>query len=340
MLRSTILATTAMTLAAPAFAGEVNVYSYRQPELIAPLVDGFQEATGHTINIVYIDKGITERLVAEGTRSPADLIFTVDISRLAEAKDAGVTEAVESEVLEANVPPAMQDDDNHWFGLTQRGRIIYASKDRVGEGEITTYEDLADPKWAGRICTRSGTHVYTIGLVSALIEHNGVGETREWLQGVKANLAKAPEGNDRAQVKSIWAGECDVSIGNTYYMGAMLADEEQSEWANSVRIEFPTFEDGSGTHVNISGVAMVKGAPNPDVAVEFMEYLASPEAQNIYAEVVHEYPVAPGTTPSDLVQSWGEITPDDSGLTDIASHRATALKLVEEVDFDAGPSDS
>ncbi|MCK0166428.1 Fe(3+) ABC transporter substrate-binding protein [Jannaschia sp. S6380] len=335
MLRTAILATTALA-ALPAFAGEVNVYSYRQPELIQPLIDGFQEATGHTANVVYIDKGITERLVAEGERSPADLIFTVDISRLAEAKEAGVTQPVESETLETNIPENMRDADNHWFGLTTRGRVIYASKERVGEGEVTTYEDLADPEWAGRICTRSGTHVYTIGLISAMIEHNGVEATRDWLEGVKANLAKAPEGNDRAQVKSIWAGECDVSIGNTYYMGAMLKDPEQAEWANAVRIEFPTFEDGSGTHVNISGVAMVEGASNEAEALAFMEYLSSPEAQQTYAEVVNEYPVAPDTPPSDLVAGWGEITADDTPLTDIASHRAEALKLVEEVDFDAG----
>lgn len=338
MLRTAILATTALaTPALPALAGEVNVYSYRQPELIQPLIDGFEAATGHVANVVYIEQGITERLVAEGARSPADLIFTVDISRLSEAKEAGVTQPVESAVLEENIPDSMRDAEGHWFGLTTRARIIYASKERVGEGEITTYEDLADPKWAGRICTRSGTHVYTIGLVSALIEHDGTEATRDWLEGVKANLAKAPQGGDRDQVKSIWAGECDIAIGNTYYMGAMLQDPEQEAWANSVDIAFPTFEDGSGTHVNISGVAMVEGAANEAEALAFMEYLSSPEAQSIYAEVVNEYPVAPGSSPSELVAGWGEIAPDDTPLTEIAAHRAEALKLVEEVDFDAGP---
>lgn len=336
MLRTAIFATTALA-ALPAVAGEVNVYSYRQPELIQPLIDGFEAATGHVANVVYIDQGITERLVAEGPRSPADLIFTVDISRLSEAKDAGVTQAVESTVLDANIPEAMRDAEGHWFGLTTRARIIYASKDRVAEGEVTTYEDLADPKWAGRICTRSGTHVYNIGLVSALIEHNGAEETQEWLGGLKANLAKAPQGGDRDQVKSIWAGECDIALGNTYYMGAMLKDPEQEAWANAVRIEFPTFEDGPGTHVNISGVAMVEGAANEAEALAFMEYLSSPEAQSIYADVVNEYPVAPGSSPSPLVAGWGDLTPDETPLTDIASHRAEALKLVEEVDFDAGP---
>ena len=335
-LRALILSGTALACAAPALAGEVNVYSYRQPELIQPLVDGFEAASGHVANVVYIDQGITERLVAEGARSPADLIFTVDISRLSEAKAAGVTQPVESEYLTRHVPEAMRDAEGHWYGVTTRARIVYASKERVPEGEVTTYEDLADPKWQGRICTRSGTHDYTIGLISALIEHDGVEATRGWLEGVKANLAKAPEGNDRAQVKSIWAGECDISLGNTYYMGAMLKDPEQEAWANAVRLDFPTFEDGSGTHVNVSGVAMTKGAPNREVALEFMEYLTSPEAQMIYADVVNEYPVASEAEPSELVRSWGELHPDETPLTDIASHRAEALKLVEEVDFDAG----
>ncbi len=336
MLRTAILATTALA-ALPALAGEVNVYSYRQPELMQPLIDGFEAETGHIANVVYIEQGITERLVAEGERSPADLIFTVDVSRLSEAKEAGVLQPVESAVLEENIPEAMRDAGDEWFGLTTRARIVYASKERVEDGEITTYEDLADPKWEGRICTRSGTHVYTIGLVSAMIEHNGAEATKTWLEGVKSNLAKAPQGGDRDQVKSIWAGECDIALGNTYYMGAMLQDPEQEAWANSVNIAFPTFQDGSGTHVNISGVAMVEGAENEAEALAFMEYLSSPEAQSIYADVVNEYPVAPGSSPSDLVAGWGELTPDTTPLTEIAAHRAEALKLVEEVDFDAGP---
>ncbi|UWQ20242.1 extracellular solute-binding protein [Jannaschia sp. W003] len=334
----TLLAALAATVAAPALAGEVNVYSYRQPELIAPLVEGFEAASGHDVNIVYIDQGITERLVAEGRRSPADLVFTVDIARLTEAKEAGVTQAVESDAIAANVPEAMRDPEGHWAGVSVRARAVYASKERVADGEVTTYEDLADPKWRGRICTRPGTHDYNIALISAMIEHHGPDETRTWLEGLKANLAKAPEGNDRAQVKSIWAGECDISLGNTYYMGAMLGDPEQQPWADSVRLVFPTFGEDGGTHVNVSGVAMTQGAPNRDVALEFMEYLTSPEAQEIYAEVVNEYPVAPGAAPSELVAGWGDFTPDATNLVDIAAHRAEALKLVEEVDYDAGPA--
>jgi len=331
-MRSAIISTLALTVALPA-AAEVNVYSYRQPELIAPLTEAFTEQTGIDVNVAYLDTGMVERLVAEGDRSPADVILTVDISRLYEAVEAGVTQPVHSEALEAAVPDAYHDPDGHWWGVTTRARIVYASKERVADGEVTTYEDLADPKWKGRICTRSGTHAYMVALTSAYLHHHGEEATREWLEGLKANLARKPQGNDRAQVRAIWAGECDISLGNTYYMGAMLEDAEQQEWANSVRIVFPEFE-GAGTHVNISGVAMTKATDNKEEALKFMEFLASPEAQEIYAEANHEYPIAPGTEPSELVAGWGSFTADDVNLMDLARLRADALRLTEEVGYD------
>ncbi|MCA0995571.1 Fe(3+) ABC transporter substrate-binding protein [Alloyangia pacifica] len=335
MLRlGTALALIAPTLtAAPALAEEVNLYSYRQPELLKPLTDAFTEATGIDVNVAYIDKGLEERLVAEGDRSPADLIFTVDISRLAAAVQAGVTQPVESEVLQENVPEQYRDPEGQWFGLTTRARIVYASKDRVDPSEITTYEDLADPKWEGRICTRSGTHDYNVALVAAMIHHHGEEYAKEWLTGLKSNLARRPQGNDRAQVKAIWAGECDISLGNTYYMGQMLSDPEQVDWANSVNVLFPEFENG-GTHVNISGVAMTKSAPNRENALKMMEYLTSPEAQEIYAHANYEYPIAPGTEADDLVTGWGSFTADDTNLMTLAEQRGAALRLIEEVDYD------
>ena len=334
ILRTTLMAAAAFGLAAPAAqAAEVNIYSYRQPELIQPLLDAFTEETGIRTNVAFLNKGMVERLLAEGKRSPADIILTTDISRLSEAVEAGVTQPVESAVLEAQIPANFRDPGNQWFALTTRARIVYASKDRVDPAQVTTYEDLADPKWQGRICTRSGTHSYTLALVAAMVHHHGEEATRTWLEGLKANLARKPQGNDRAQVKAIWAGECDISLGNTYYMGEMLSDPEQAEWANSVNVLFPVFEDG-GTHVNVSGVALTAAAPNRDNAVKLMEFLASPEAQEIYAEVNYEYPVAPGTEPSELVASWGSFTPDDVNLMDLAAERATALRLVEEVNFD------
>ena len=316
-----------------AAAAEVNVYSYRQPELIEPLFDMFTEETGIEVNVAFLNKGMVERLQSEGDRSPADLVFTVDISRLSALVDAGVTQAVESEVLSERLPSEFRDQGNHWFALTLRARIVYASLYRVADGELASYEDLADPKWEGRICTRSGTHPYNLALVSAIIGHKGEEFAKSWLTAVKANLARTPQGNDRAQVKAIWAGECDISLGNTYYMGKMLSDEEQSQWANSVRIEFVEF-DGGGTHMNVSGVAMTKAAPNRENALKLMEFLTSEPAQQAYAELNFEYPVVPGISASELTKSWGSFVSDSLSLTDIAALRPDALRLVEEVDFD------
>jgi len=333
--RLTLAAALALTTALPAVPAlaEVNVYSYRQPELIQPLVDAFTAETGIEVNIAFLNKGLTERLLAEGKRTPADVILTADIQHLTDAVAAGVTQAIASDVLDAQVPAAFRDTAGHWFGLTSRARIVYASKQRVAEGEVTTYEDLADPKWQGRICTRSGMHAYNTTLTAAMLAHHGPEATKSWLEGLKANLAQKPQGNDRAQVKSIWAGECDISLGNTYYMGKMLEDEEQRAWADAVRIAFPVFE-GGGTHVNISGVAMTAHAKNADDALAFMEYLTSPAAQGIYAAANYEYPVSPEVAASQVVASWGSFTPDTLSLPTLASERGAALKLTQEVDFD------
>ncbi|MCU9846464.1 Fe(3+) ABC transporter substrate-binding protein [Defluviimonas sp. WL0024] len=332
-LRTPLFALSLAALAGPALAEEVNVYSSRQPELVQPLFDAFTAETGIAVNVAHVDKGLVERLSSEGDRSPADLVMTVDIAKLSQVVEAGVTQPVSSEVLAANIPAEFRDPGNQWFGLTTRARIVYASKERVADGEVTTYEDLADPKWQGRICTRPGTHDYNLALMAAMIEHHGAEYAKEWATGLRANLARKPEGNDRAQVKSIWAGECDISLGNTYYMGAMLSDPEQVEWANSVRIVYPVFE-GDGTHMNVSGVAMTKSAPNHDAALKLMEFLSSDEAQKIYAGLNHEFPVKPGVARSEVVASWGEFTPDSLNLMDVAKSRPEALKLMEEVNFD------
>lgn len=332
-IRSILLATAAL-IASPALADEVNIYSHRQPELLQPLIDAFTRETGTTVNVAFVDKGMVERLIAEGDRSPADLIMTVDIARLSEVVNAGVTQAVESEVLASNIPAAFRDPENHWFGLTSRARIVYASKERVKDGEVTTYEDLANPKWKGRLCTRPGTHDYNLALTAAYIAHHGEEAAKTWVTGLKSNLARKAEGNDRGQVKSIWAGECDISLGNTYYMGQMLANPNEKEWAESVRIVFPVFENG-GTHMNISGVAMTKSAPNKAAALKLMEFLASDEAQAIYAETNHEFPIEPGVKRSALVQGWGDFTPDTISLEDVAKYRPAALRIMQEVNFDS-----
>ncbi|EEW26436.1 Fe(3+) ABC transporter substrate-binding protein [Rhodobacter ferrooxidans] len=332
-MRLPLIALALISTALPAWADEVNIYSHRQPELIQPLLDAFTAETGIAVNVAYVDKGMVERLVAEGDRSPADLVLTVDIARLMQVVEAGVTQPVVSDTLTANIPAEYRDPGNQWFGLTSRARVVYASRDRVQDGEVTTYEDLASPKWQGRICSRSGTHDYNIALLGAEIEHHGPEAARAWAEGLRANLAKKPDGGDRDQVKAIWAGECDISLGNTYYMGEMLADPEQAEWAGAVRIVFPVFENG-GTHMNISGVAMTKAAPNHDAALKLMEWLSSDAAQAIYAETNYEFPVKPGVPRSALVQGWGAFTADPLPLVDVARHRLEALKLMEAINFD------
>ncbi|NEX45144.1 Fe(3+) ABC transporter substrate-binding protein [Pseudotabrizicola algicola] len=332
-IRLSLAALALTSVALPAMAQEINIYSHRQPELIQPIIDAFTAETGIAVNIAFVDKGMAERLTAEGDRSPADLVLTVDIARLTQVVDAGVTQPVESEVLTANIPAELRDEANQWFGVTTRARIVYASKDRVAPGEVTTYEDLADPKWKGRICIRSGTNDYNVALTAAVIAHHGEEAAKQWLEGVKANLARKPDGGDRDQVKAIAAGECDIAVGNTYYIGQMLADPEQRAAAEAVNIVFPTFTDG-GTHVNVSGVALTKAAPNKENAIKFMEWLTGDAAQKIYAETNYEFPVKAGVAKSELVASWGEFTGDSKPLTEVAKLRPAALKLIEEVNFD------
>ena len=323
----------AMLLGSSVSASELNIYSYRQPFLIEPLTSAFSDQTGIKVNIVHLKKGMIERMKAEGKRSPADIVLTVDISRLSALVDAELTQSVDSPILDSNIPEKYRDPNGLWFGLTTRARIIYASKERIKNGEVETYEQLADPKLRGKICTRSGLTAYNLALTSAILHHHGEEFAINWLNGLKGNLARKPQGNDRAQVKAIWAGECDISIGNTYYMGKMLEDAEQAEWANSVRIIFPKFENG-GTHVNVSGIGMAKFSPNPENALKFMEFLSSATAQEIYATANFEYPIAPGTQADKLVKSWGSFEADDVNLMTIAKLRKRALELTEIVDFD------
>lgn len=319
-------------LATPAFA-DVNIYTTRQPDLIQPVMDAFTAQTGINVNLAFVEEGIVERLKAEGARSPADLVMTVDIANLQQVVDAGVIQPVDSAVLNSAIPTNLRDRGNMWFGLTTRARIIYASRDRVADGEVTTYEDLASDRWRGRICTRSGTHPYNLALLAGIIAHDGEAAATVWATGLHANLARKPEGKDTDQVRAIWAGECDIALGNTYYMGQMLASPEMAEWANAVRIIFPTFQDG-GTHINISGIALTAAAPDKAEAIQLMEFLVSPTAQAIYAEKNNEYPVLPGAALSDLVKSWGTFTADSIDLSILASLRPTALRIMEEVNFD------
>lgn len=315
----------------------VNVYSYREPGLIQPLLDKFTAETGIKTNVLYAGDGLIERVQAEDMFSPADLILTVDIGNLANAKDLGVTQAIENAALD-RVPAAYRDPDAQWVALSLRARVFYASNDRVTETALT-YEDIAKPEWKGRLCTRSGQHVYNIGLIATRIAHWGVDKTRDWLAAVRDNLNGRPTGADRDQVKQIFEGSCDLAIGNTYYMGLMLnneAEPAQKDWAASAHIIYPD-PDGDGTQVNVSGAVIAKYAPNKDNAEKLVEFLLSDEAQQLYASSNYEFPVVPGVAPSDLVASWGALKADPTPLTEIAAHRKEASALVDELRFDDGP---
>lgn len=335
-LKSSFLTFIAGIIALSSFqvnASEVNVYSYRQPFLIKPLFDAFTNETGVKVNVVFAKKGLAERLVREGQNSPADLVFTVDIGRLSEVVSKDVVQAVQSDILTKNIPAQYRDPDGKWFGLTTRTRSIYASKERADLSKIQTYEDLANPVWKGKVCTRSGKHPYNLALIASMISHHGEAKTTEWLKGVKANLARKPQGNDRAQVKAIKEGVCDLSLGNNYYFGKMINNEEQSAWAEAVHLTFPNQGD-RGTHVNISGMALTKSAPNKENAIKLMEFLTKELAQKMYSEQNFEYPINADVAPSGLLQSWGEFKADTLSLAEIAANRKLAAKLVDKVAFD------
>jgi iron(III) transport system substrate-binding protein len=303
------------------------------------LLKEFTDETGVKVNVIFAEKGLIERIEAEGRNSPADVLLTVDIGNLSQAVSTGIAQPVKSETLEGAIPASYRGKDGQWFGLTKRARVVYASKDRVKQDAIT-YEELSDPKWRGKICTRSGQHQYNVALIASMIAHHGEAWTEEWLKGVKANLARKPAGNDRLQVKGVYAGECGIALGNTYYMGKMLTDEEepeQKQWAESVRILFPNTAD-RGTHVNVSGAVVAKNAPNRDNAVKLLEFLASDKGQEMYAEINYEYPVKDGVPWSKLVESWGTFKADPIQLEEIASFRKKASELVDKVGFDDGPS--
>ncbi|WDE06011.1 Fe(3+) ABC transporter substrate-binding protein [Thalassomonas viridans] len=328
--RISLLLVAAMPLVAGA-AGEVNVYSYRQPFLVEPLFNKFTEQTGVKVNVVFAKKGMAERLAREGKHSPADVLLTTDISRLIELQDKQLLQPVDSKALQAAIPARYRASDDTWYGLTTRVRNIYSAK-RLGEVDFT-YEELADPKWKGKICTRSGKHPYNVALVAAMVAEHGEADTLTWLQGVKANLARKPQGNDRGQVQAIHQGLCDIALGNSYYFGKMLKNDKQKVWADAVNINFPN-QKNRGAHVNISGVAMAKYAPHAKNAKALMEFLASDQAQAMYAETNMEYPVRAGVKVSELVSSWGEFKADHLPLETIAANRKTALVLLDKVQFD------
>ncbi|TVL09359.1 iron ABC transporter substrate-binding protein [Shewanella algae] len=325
------LAASSLTLPVAA-AREVTVYSYRQEFLVKPILDDFSQATGVKVNFVFAKDGIADRLAREGRLSPADLVLTSDFSRLQELVDKQLVKQVESDTLKQNIPAQYRNPEGNWYALTMRVRNLYSNKERLGPLAIN-YEDLADARYKGKVCMRSGKHPYNIALVASMIAHHGEADAKSWLQGLKSNLARKPQGNDRAQVQAVKEGLCDIAIGNSYYYGKMLQDPKQRPWAEAAVINFPN-QEKRGAHINVSGMALAKHAPNSADALKLMEYLSSDAAQQSYAEVNMEYPVKVDVPVSELVASWGDFKADDLPVYKLAEHHQAALRLLDEVKFD------
>ena len=316
------------------YASEINIYSHRQPFLINPFLEEFTKTTGIKTNVVYATKGLAQRLRAEGKNSPADVILTVDIGRLYIYEDMDLLAKITSQILDQNIPAHLKSDRNTWFGLSKRSRIIATSKERIKENEILRIEDLADPKWKGKICSRPGSHVYNRALMASIIAEYGVEKAEKWAVGLVSNLARRPQGNDRAQVKGIYEGLCDIAIINNYYFGKLKYSEDpiQREWAKSMRLTFPNQGEGDrGAHINISGGGVAKYSKNKEAAIKLLEFLSSMDAQKMYSEINFEYPVNSKIKPSDELMSWGDFREDKISIEKIALLSMDAQKIIDRV---------
>jgi iron(III) transport system substrate-binding protein len=275
-----------------------------------------------------------ERVAAEGANSPADILMVVDIGNLVDLEEKGVTQPIDSAVLDAAIPAQLRDPDGNWFALSLRARVLYADKD-LGLEDFT-YEALADPKWKGKLCIRSGQHPYNTALFAAYLARHGADATEDWLAGIKADVARKPGGGDRDVARDILGDICAIGIANSYYVGLMRSGAggpEQVAWGDAIEVVLPTFE-GGGTHVNVSGAALARNAPNRQAAVKLLEFLVSDEGQKLYADANFEYPVKPGVAPNAIIAALGELEPDTLPLAEIAGHRREASDLVDKVGFD------
>jgi iron(III) transport system substrate-binding protein len=313
-------------------AGEVNVYSYRETKLMQPIFDAFTKDTGIKVNLISASSGLEQRIKSEGVNSPADVLLTVDIGRLEDAVKAGISQPIVSPALDKVVAPQYRDPEGAWYAISMRARVIYASKKRVKQDAIT-YDELADPKWKGKICIRSGQHMYNNALIAAYIAKHGEAKAETWLRGMKANLAQKPSGGDRETARDVAAGKCDIGIGNTYYWALMTKHPEQKAWAEATKVVLPTFE-GGGTHVNVSGVMLAKHAPNKANAMKLIEWLAGEHAQHIYADANFEYPLRAGIAVNPIIASYGTLKADTLPLAKIADAKKAAAALVDKVGFD------
>ena len=319
-------------LTAPSLAaGEVNIYSARKEDLIKPLLDDFSKQTGVAVNLVTgKEEALLQRLQSEGANTPADVLLTSDAGRLAAARQAGVLQAVQSDDLAKHVPAVYRDPEGYWYGLSVRARPIVYAKDRVKPAELSTYEDLAASKWRDKVCVRSSDSIYNQSLVAGMIAHRGEAETEAWAKGLVANFARPPKGGDRDQIKAVAAGECDVTLANTYYLGGMVnsQDPTEQEAAAKVAVFWPDAKS-TGVHVNVSGAGVTAHARNRDHAVKLLEFLASDSAQRWYADVNNEYPVNPAIPPSATLESWGEFKADTLNVAKLGELNAAAVRLMD-----------
>ncbi|QNN55527.1 Fe(3+) ABC transporter substrate-binding protein [Diaphorobacter ruginosibacter] len=333
------LAALAATAAVSAHAAEeVTLYTTREPALIQPLLSAFTAQTQVKVNTVFVKDGLLERVKAEGDRSPADVLMTVDAGNLLDLVEGGVTQPVKSAALDSAIPANLRGADGQWYTLSMRARVLYAEKNLPLKS--FRYEDLADPKWKGKVCIRAGQHPYNTALIAAMIAHDGEAKTEQWLRGVKNNLARKATGGDRDVARDILGGICDVGLANTYYVGHMKAAKEGTDarkWGDAIKVIKPTFanDKSGGTHVNISGASVAKHAPHRENAVKLLEFLVSEPAQNMYAQANYEHPVRKGVALDPVVaQSIGELKIDALPLTEIAKYRKQASALVDKVGFD------
>lgn len=311
----------------------VNVYTHRHYDADQQLFDQFTEETGIKVNVVSASADeLIQKLELEGEGSPADVLITVDAGRLVRAEDKGLLQAVESEVLSSNIPENLRSPEGYWFGLTYRARVLAYSKDRVDVSELTTYEDLANESWKGRILTRSSENIYNQSLLASIIEANGEEASTEWASKVLSNMAREPKGNDRDQVVAVASGEGDVAIVNTYYIGIMLNDpnEQVKEAASKVGIFFPN-QEGRGTHINISGAGVTKHAPNKENAIKLIEFLSNKESQAVLSGINYEYPVNENVEWSDLLNEWGSFKKDEVNLSVLGKNNEKAVIIFDKV---------
>ena len=310
--------------------GEVNLYSSRHYNTDTELYNGFTEATGIKVNLVEGSADeLIERIKSEGDNTQADVLMTVDVARLWRAEEAGIFAPTTSAILEEKIPESLRNPDGLWFGFTQRARVIMYNKDKVKPEELSSYEDLADPKWKGRIIIRPSSNIYNQSLVASLIETHGEEKAEAWVKGFVANFAREPQSNDTGQIKDVAAGAGDITLANTYYLARMAKDDDEAikEVVEKVKIFFPN-QDNRGTHVNISGAGVVKNAPNAENAVKFLEYLTSDTAQGFFAKGNNEYPVVKGVTVDPVLESFGTFKADDTNIAAFGPNLATAVQVM------------